>query len=519
MLISLRKLAYIFAVTIVALLPLVSQMASALSPEQQKLFRENINYFDINTCDPTNAATPTTTSNSNMYVIGDSLTVGMRDEGNLKAKLSNGGWSVTDVEATSGISIDDSIPKIEADKNSAVSKAGTIVVGLGTNPAGGGSKSAIDKMLTAIKNTSPNAKIYWINAYSTKDDYSSFNSALKADESPDKITKVLDWSQEAKSNAGDYDLSSGGGIHPSAKGYIKRSEWLVNNLGNNPSAQAAGANISNLSEEDKISSTFNVGFDASSTSKDEIERVVKKYKIGGIFILGTKDAAGAGFTKEFFSKLNSDAGHTLVTASDEEGIFKRYSYSFNFPNAKEMGAKSTSEVKAIGSKVGEALAGNGINTDLAPVLDVAINSSNTVAGTASRAFSDNDATVTSKAGAFAEGLREAGVNPVYKHFPGLGSSTGNTDTTTVTSPSIDELKKQDLKPYEALANKNGAAVMLDNARIPGLTKSGDVASISPETVKLLRDDYKFNGLITTDDLAADGVKVPVSSAIVRALKA
>ncbi len=221
----------------------VLQSVSALSAAQKALFQENINYFDVDTCS-TNAPTPPGVANNKIYVIGDSLTVGMRDKGNLKAKLTNGGWSVNKdngIEATTSINIPDSIPKLKADTGHAVSDAGTVVVGLGTNPVGGGSANDVESMISAINDTSPDAQIVWINAYGTQQDYSGFNTVLNnhVGTGKGKITKVLDWAQEAKANAGTYDLASGGGIHTSPSGYIKRSEWVVQSLGAVPGATTA----------------------------------------------------------------------------------------------------------------------------------------------------------------------------------------------------------------------------------------------------------------------------------------
>ena len=274
----------------------------------------------------------------------------------------------------------------------------------------------------------------------------------------------------------------------------------------------------NTTDDQKIARTFMIGFSAG-TDKTVIENVVKKFHIGGIVVLGTKDAAGAGFTKDFFAKLNQDAGFNLITGSDEEGIFSRYKYPFDFPSALKMSTMSDSAVEDIGKKVGQTLASNGINTDLAPVLDVAPDSSGTDAGTAGRAFSDNPDVVAQKAGAFAKGLRESGVNPVYKHFPGLGSAAGNSDTQAVTTASLTQLKAKDLKPYEKLLSQNGAGVMFNNASVPGLTAAGEVAGTSSATVSLLKTDYKFNGLTMTDDLVAKGVGAPLPQAIVKALQA
>lgn len=42
-----------------------------------------------------------------------------------------------------------------------------------------------------------------------------------------------------------------------------------------------------------------------------------------------------------------------------------------------------------------------------------------------RSFGSDPATVTAYAGAYAQGLRDAGVLPVLKHFPGHGRGSGD----------------------------------------------------------------------------------------------
>lgn len=269
--------------------------------------------------------------------------------------------------------------------------------------------------------------------------------------------------------------------------------------------------------DQQIAQSFIVGFD-TSTPQATIEGIVQKYKIGGIFILG-KGAAGT-FNKPFIDKLNTAAGTPLVVSSDEEGTaIHRYDYSFNFPNAFEMSKLSDAQVEAIGKKVAQSLAANGVNTDLAPVLDVATDNNGTDATTAQRAFSNNPGVVTSKARAFAKGLRSGGVNPVFKHFPGIGGIKGNTDKQLLTSPPLASLKAKDLLPYKSLANQSGAAVMMNNAIVPGLTKGNDVAGTSADAVSLLRNDYGFTGLITTDDLAVSSAPTSLPESIAKALKA
>lgn len=287
-------------------------------------------------------------------------------------------------------------------------------------------------------------------------------------------------------------------------------------------SSTAGLNtFSSLTGGLAISGTFILGFQAS-TPKATIEAVFKKYKPAGMYILGTTDAAGAGFNDAFYQALALDAGHPIVAASDEEGLFTRYKYSFNFPSAGQMSTMSDAQVQQIGDEVGTAMIKNGLNTDLAPVLDVGTGNSSDFHQQPGRTFGDDPNTVAAKAGAFAAGLRSAGVNPVYKHFPGLGSSTGNTDLGTVKSPSLQSLEGWDLRPYTADANSNGGGVMMDNAEVPGLT-GNTPASQSAAAVSLLRNKYAFNGLIMTDDLYAKSVSpadsnAQLSNALATALK-
>ena len=59
----------------------------------------------------------------------------------------------------------------------------------------------------------------------------------------------------------------------------------------------------------------------------------------------------------------------------------------------------------------------------APVVDVTGAPDNTVIG--DRSFSADPALITQYAGAYARGLRDAGMLPVLKHFPGHGRASGD----------------------------------------------------------------------------------------------
>ena len=165
----------------------------------------------------------------------------------------------------------------------------------------------------------------------------------------------------------------------------------------------------------------------------------------------------------------------------------------------------------------------GITVDFAPVVDVTDAPDDTVIG--DRSFGSNPETVTTFAGEYARGLREAGLLPVLKHFPGHGHGSGDSHTGGVSTPSIDQLLKSDLIPYQTLTTQAPVAVMLGHLQVPGLT--GDTpASLSKHAYDLLRSGGygapPFTGLVYTDDLssmAAINERYGVAEAVLKSLQA
>ena len=183
--------------------------------------------------------------------------------------------------------------------------------------------------------------------------------------------------------------------------------------------------------------------------------------------------------------------------------------------------KSADEVYAIALGRGRAMRGLGITIDFAPVLDVTSDS----AAIGDRSFGDDPAVVTEYAGAYARGLRDAGVLPVLKHFPGHGRAAGDSHTGSVSTPPLAELKDNDLVPYRTLTAAAPVAVMVGHMQVPGLTGS-DPASLSPAAYGLLRSGGYggpgFGGVVFTDDLssmAAINARYGVAEAVLRSLQA
>lgn len=186
--------------------------------------------------------------------------------------------------------------------------------------------------------------------------------------------------------------------------------------------------------------------------------------------------------------------------------------------------KTPDEVYTVAVDRGRKMRTLGITIDFAPVVDVSDAPADTVIG--DRSFGSDPAVVTAYAGAYARGLRDAGLLPVLKHFPGHGHGSGDSHTGAVTTPPLSELQRDDLVPYRTLVTAGPVGVMIGHMQVPGLT--GDQpASLSPAAVQLLRTGSgygapPFDGPVFSDDLssmAAISDRFGVAEAVLRTLQA
>jgi len=177
----------------------------------------------------------------------------------------------------------------------------------------------------------------------------------------------------------------------------------------------------------------------------------------------------------------------------------------SFPSARDMAATmSAAQVDTLAVSVGKQMRQLGVDVDLAPVLDLdAGPGPSATDADGSRSFSAVPSVATRYGVAFMQGLQEAGVIPVLKHFPGLGGASANTDYGAAETPSLATLDSEGLVPFKAAIAAGAPAVMVANATVPGLTDLP--ASLSPEAIGLLRQSLNFQGLVLTDSLSAGAI--------------
>ena len=227
---------------------------------------------------------------------------------------------------------------------------------------------------------------------------------------------------------------------------------------------------------------------------------------GGELILGTVVPAGLISTLQSLPSLAPSKLRLNVMADEEGGGVTRLpALVGSWPWAQVMGATMTApQITAVGARLGRAMANAGFTTDLAPVADV---DGRQVYPSASnpdgyRSFGGSPSAVAADTTAFAQGLRQSGINATVKHFPGLGGSSGNTDTGAATTLPWATLQRSALYPFRVAISAGVPMVMMSNAVVPGLT--GQPAGLSRAAVAALRA-LGFHGLVITDSLGAGAI--------------
>jgi beta-N-acetylhexosaminidase len=215
----------------------------------------------------------------------------------------------------------------------------------------------------------------------------------------------------------------------------------------------------------------------------------------------------------------------LLVMTDEEGggVQRMANLVGPLPWPAWMGANwSPAQIQNATATVARNMSANGVNMNLAPVVDVDGTNAPPSATNPDgwRSFSGSTPVVTRDGIAFINGMRAGNVIPVLKHFPGLGGSGGNTDNGSAQTLPWSTLQRVAIPPFAAAINAGAPAVMVSNATVPGLTTLP--ASLSPAAIRELTVTLHFQGLIMTDSLSAGAISATgfsVPAAAVQALTA
>jgi len=257
-----------------------------------------------------------------------------------------------------------------------------------------------------------------------------------------------------------------------------------------------------------VAGLFVAGFRGQSvTSKDPIIQAIKD-GLGGV-ILFAGNVVSPQQLADLTGPLHEAAKprRLIITTDQEGGLVRRLTPAKGFaavPSEATVGQKGKAYATNVGRTIGAQLAAAGINLNFAPVVDLNVNPTNPSIGALGRSYSADPQIVTDRASAVIAGQHEFGVRSTLKHFPGLGSATGDTDREFVDISAT--WRDIELTPYRNLFAAGVADVVMIANAFNSQIDARYPASLSRATLSLLRDDLGWNGVAITDDLGAGAIK-------------
>lgn len=252
-----------------------------------------------------------------------------------------------------------------------------------------------------------------------------------------------------------------------------------------------------------------IGFPGRDPKESRVAKVVRQIKdgkIAGVMLLGYNITSRKQI-RALTSALREAGGKlpVLISLDQEGGKVQRLSpkngYS-KFPPAAAVAAiGDLAETRRIYSKMAGELADAGITLNLAPVLDVNVNRANPAIGVLGRSYGTAPDQVTAQARVFIETHHASGILTAAKHFPGHGSSAGDSHNDIVDVSKA--WSESESVPFRDLAGDGGTDAMLvghiylngfgDKAKTPATLSRGLISDV-------LRGRIGFAGPIITDDM-------------------
>ena len=269
--------------------------------------------------------------------------------------------------------------------------------------------------------------------------------------------------------------------------------------------------------EDRAATTLLVGLPGTTDPAAPLSAEVASLGVGGV-LLTDANVRSADQARGLVAGLRAASPRPLLVAVDDEGgrVSSTEAVAPRGPSARRLGASGPGLAREAGRTLGATLASLDVDVALAPVADLDGGPAGGVIG--DRSFGTDPTAVAADATAFAAGLRESGIAPTAKHFPGHAGAADSHGGPVTLDRTVDALEGADLVPFGALVEEDVPLVMLGHVAYTGLGPMP--ASLEPAAYRLLRDTG-FDGVAVTDSLGMGAVNLrwPFPEAAVLAVSA
>lgn len=306
----------------------------------------------------------------------------------------------------------------------------------------------------------------------------------KGDTTPDQVAPTSAPTEEATEEKLDVELPD---------------EWQDNGIFSQ-SYEKAYAYMQNMSTEQMVGQLL-VG---TCPTDDSAKSTLSKYALSGyVYTADNFFDMTADEIKANIADYQSSASTAMIMAVEEEGgavtalsdldAFPEY----DFYSVRDVFAEGgMSAVENDETQKAQLLSSVGINVNLAPVCDMATDSTQIMYSRSLGGTTEETAQYVSSA---TQINQNKGVSVALKHFPGYGTVEDSTDAVKVDSRDASQFEQNDFKPFEAGIDEGAHLVMVSNVLVEKMDPNC-IASLSDYVHKVLRDELDFTGLIITDNL-------------------
>lgn len=262
--------------------------------------------------------------------------------------------------------------------------------------------------------------------------------------------------------------------------------------------------LDSMTLEEKVAQMFMVYMPSKNATA-----IQKEYQFGGYLLFANNFKNNSYEKKQSQIKGYQKASKIkMLIAVDEEGgivnrvsLYKQYRSS-PFLSPRELYKKGGySKIRKDTREKADLLLDLGINTNLAPVADVAYNSKNYIY---SRTFSTSARSTSKYIKYVVSEMGKKNLVSTLKHFPGYGNN-GDTHSNIIHDKrSKKTFESRDLLPFAAGIDAGCDMIMVSHNIVECFDKKNP-ASLSKKVHNYLRKEMDFDGVIISDGLGMAGV--------------
>lgn len=268
--------------------------------------------------------------------------------------------------------------------------------------------------------------------------------------------------------------------------------------------------VSHMSLDEEIGQLIMVEYNQPAYSSD-LDYMIHTLHAGGV-ILYEFQMNTLNQTKADITHMQQRATIPLIITTDEEGgpYVRRLDHIYG-PRMSPTQIAETGNLAVAtqqGLKVSKDLAALGLNSDLAPDVDV-----NQVNGydMVTRTFGNTSGQVIQFAGAYMQAMQGNGTIACIKHYPGLGGATPDAHKTLpVVNSSRQQIYAADLAPFKAFIQSpeallNPGMIMPTDVLMPAIDPTYPAELSHIFMTDILRTEFGYDGVVLTDALYMQGI--------------